>query len=218
VPSVFVIFRQRPHLVERTIPEHLRRVYKAVDGKRDVTAIARSAGLSQFDAARTLYELAKDRFVESNPPNKVKVCELFKLCVESIYMKMVLYERSRLALEFEHELNRFAAEYGLIVRMASGRTNRGDLESHYSPIELIDLYKMFIGIQNNKLSKVFEPRLFQGLMEGLYLNAEPEIRSMMRMYEFFDIDNIAILDMFDSNQPTPAPTAELLSPAPPRIA
>ncbi len=95
VSSVFMIFRQRPHLVERTIPEHLRRVYDCVNGNRDVTGIARATGMSQFDAARALYELAQERFVESNPPNKVKVCELFQLCVESIYMKLVLYERSQ---------------------------------------------------------------------------------------------------------------------------
>jgi hypothetical protein len=55
-------------------------------------------------------------------------------------------------------------------------------------------------------------------MEGLYLNADPEIRSMMRMYEFFDIDNIAILDMFDSSQAVPSDTAELNWPAPTRTA
>jgi hypothetical protein len=27
------------------------------------------------------------------------------------------------------------------------------------------------------------------------------MQSMMRMYEFFDIDGLAILDMFDSSQP-----------------
>ena len=212
VPSVFVIFRQRPHLIERTIPDHLRKVFECVNGERDVTGIARATGLSQFDAARALYDLAQDRFVESNPPNKVKVVELFKLCVESIYMKMVLYERSRLALEFEHELNRFAADNNLRVRMASGRTNRGDIETPLNPMDLIELYKTFIGIQNNKLSKVFEPRVFQGLMEGLYLNADPEMQSMMRMYEFFDIDGLAILDMFDSSQ-SRRKTGELLEPA-----
>jgi hypothetical protein len=213
VPSVFMIFRKRPHLVERTIPEHLLKVYDCVNGDRDVTGIARATGLSQFDAARALYELAQDRFVESNPPNKVKVVELFKLCVESIYMKMVLFERSRLALEFEHELNRFASDNGLRVRMAAGRTNRGDIETPLTPVELIELYKTFIGIQNNKLSRLFEPKVFQGLMEGLYLNADPEMQSMMRMYEFFDIDGIAILDMFDNSQQrrqtgnlTPPPT------------
>jgi hypothetical protein len=215
VPSVFVIFRQRPHLIERTIPDHLRKVFECVNGERDVTGIARATGLSQFDAARALYDLAQERFVESNPPNKVKVVELFKLCVESIYMKMVLYERSRLALEFEHELNRFAADNNLRVRMASGRTNRGDIETLLNPMDLIELYKTFIGIQNNKLSKVFEPRVFQGLMEGLYLNADPEMQSMMRMYEFFDIDGLAILDMFDSSQPR-RQTGELLDPGAPR--
>ncbi len=45
---------------------------------------------------------------------------------------------------------------------------------------------MALEIQNNELSQVFEPRVFQGLMEGLYLNADPEMQSMMRMYEFFD--------------------------------
>jgi hypothetical protein len=208
VPSVFMIFRQRPHLVERTVPDHLKPVYDCVNGERDVTGIARATGRSQFDAARALYELAQERFVESNPPNKVKVVELFKLCVESIYMKMVLYERSRLALEFEQELNRFASENGLRVRMNSGRTNRGDIETSLNPMDLIELYKTFVGIQNNKLSRLFEPKVFQGLMEGLYLNADSEMQSMMRMYEFFDIDGIAILDMFDSSQPRRA-TAEL---------
>ena len=98
--------------------------------------------------------------------------------------------------------------------MAAGRINRGDIETPLTPVELIELYKTFIGIQNNKLSRLFEPKVFQGLMEGLYLNADPEMQSMMRMYEFFDIDGIAILDMFDNSQPrrqtgtlTPPPTS-----------
>jgi hypothetical protein len=218
VSSVFMIFRRRPHLVDQVVPEHLRRVYECVNGNRDVTGIARATGMSQFDAARALYELAQLKFVESNPPNKVKVCELFKLCVESIYMKLVLYERSRLALDFENELNRFATENGLRVRMSSGRTNRGDLENPLNPIDLIELYKTFIGVQNKRLSQMFEARVFQGLMEGLYLNADPEIQSMMRMYEFFDIDGLAILDMFDNTQSRAMATAELIAPTPGRTA
>lgn len=197
VPSVFMIFRQRPHLIERQVPEHLRRVYEQVDGRRDVTSIGRAAGLSQFDAAKALYELVEGRFVEAIPPNKQKVCELFNLTTESIYVKLVLYEQSRCALQFEHELNRFAAESGLKVRMSKGKIVRSDLDSPLTALELIDHYKLFIGIQNNKLSKMFEPQVFQGLMEGLYLNADPEIKAMMRMYEFFEIDGLSLLEMFD---------------------
>jgi hypothetical protein len=197
VPSVFMIFRQRPHLIERQVPEHLQRVFQSVDGQRDVTSIGRAVGLSQFDTAKALYELVEGRFVESIPPNKQKVCELFSLTVESIYVKLVLYEHSRDALQFEHDLNRFAIESGLRVRMTSGKTIRNDLDSPMTALELIDHYKLFVGIQNNKLSKMFEPHVVQGLMEGLYRNADPEIKAMMRMYEFFETDGLSILEMFD---------------------
>src|SRR5215208_3516968 len=213
VPSVFMIFRQRPHLIDRQVPEHLRRVFDSVDGQRDVTSIGRAVGMSQFDAAKALFELAEGRFVESIPPNKQKVCELFNLAAESIYVKLVLYEHSRDALQFEHDLNRFAIDSGLKVRLSKGKVIRNDLDSPLAALELIDKYKLFIGIQNNKLSKMFEPRVFQGLMEGLYLNADAEIKAMMRMYEFFETDGLSILEMFDKKGIAESgQTAELLPP------
>ncbi len=214
VPSVFTIFRQRPHLIERQVPEHLRRVFGNVDGRRDVSSIARSSGVSQFDAAKALFELAEGRFVESIPPNKPKVCELFNLATESIYVKLVLYEHSRDAMQFEQELNRFAMENGLKVRMSSGKIIRSDLDSQMTATELIDHYKLFIGIQNNKLSKVVGPRVFQGLMEGLYLNADPDIKAMMRMYEFFDFEGLSLLEMFDDKKVQPRDhTSDLIAPS-----
>lgn len=213
VPSVFMIFRQRPHHIERQVPPHLRNVLGQVDGNRDVSSIARACGLSQFDAAKALSELVEARFVESIPPDKRKVCELFNLASESIYVKLVLFEHSRDAMQFEQELNRFSAENGLKVRMSSGRIMRTDLDSPMTPTELIDHYKLFIGIQNNKLSKIVGPRVFQGLMEGLYLNADPEIKAMMRMYEFFDFDGLSLLEMFDSkNENGSSHTAHLIAP------
>ena len=201
------------------MPEHRRRVYACVDGRRDVPATARGAGRSQLGTARAVHALLDGRLVECNPPNKQKLCALFMLCVESIYMKLVLYEHSKDALLFENELNRFAVEHDLTVRMSSGKLIRNDLQTKLSPTELIDLYKLFIGIQNNKLSRMFEPRVFQGLMEGLYRNADPEIRAMMRMYEFFEIDGMALIDMFgQSDGPAALDTKELLSPARPRSA
>jgi len=213
VPSVFMIFRQRPHLIDRQVPEHLRRVFDSVDGQRDVTSIGRAVGMSQFDAAKALFELAEGRFVESIPPNKQKVCELFNLAAESIYVKLVLYEHSRDALQFEHDLNRFAIDSGLKARLSKSKVIRNDLDSPLTALELIDKYKLFIGIQNNRLSKMFEPRVFQGLMEGLYLNADVEIKAMMRMYEFFETDGLSILEMFDKKGIAESgQTAELLVP------
>jgi hypothetical protein len=200
VPSVFMIFRPRPRLIERTVPEALERVYQYVDGQRDVTTIARATGLTQFDAAKALYDLVEARLIEAIPPNKRKVCELYNLAVESIYLKLVLFDYSRDALLFENELNRFAVDNRLKVRMAAGKIIRSDLDTPIGPTELVDLYKLFIGIQNNKFSKSYEPQVFQGLMEGLYLNSDPEFKAMMRMYEFIEIEGLLLLDMFDGRR------------------
>jgi hypothetical protein len=201
VPSVFMIFRPRPKLIERKVPDDLRFIHELVDGQRDVVTIARAAGVSQFDTAKYLYDLVQGRHIEPTPPNKRKVCELFNLAVESIYLKLIMFDHSRQALMFENQLNRFAVENKLRVRLAAGKIIRSDLDTQIGPTELVDLYKLFIGIQNNKFSKMFEPHVAQGLMEGLYLNADPDIKAMMRMYEFIEIEGLLFLDMFGKRRP-----------------
>lgn len=197
VPSVFMIFRPRPNLVGRAVPAELRGIYELVDGQRDVINIARAASLTQFETARNLAHLAKAKFVEAMPPNKRRLCELFTLALESIYLKLVLFDLARAALMFENQLNRFAIENRLRVRMAAGKVIRTDIEAPVSATELVDLYKLFIGIQNNKFAKTFDTTVAQGLMEGLYLNADPEIKLMMRMYDFIEIEGLLLLDMFE---------------------
>ena len=215
VPSVYMIFRQRPRLIERTVPDTHLQVFELVDGQRDVATIAREVGTSQFEAAKMLYDLVQARHVEAIPPNKRKVCELFNLAVESIYLKLVLFDYSRDALMFENQLNRFALENQLKVRMAAGKVLRSDLDTQIGATELVDLYKLFINIQNNKFAKSFEPRVAQGLMEGLYLNADPEIQAMMRMYEFIEIEGLLFLDMFGrhTRRGKEGSTSELAQPA-----
>src|SRR5690606_11955721 len=153
VPSVYMIFRRRAQQPEAAPPEELQGVFRLVDGHRDVVTIAREAGLTQFETARALYLLATQGYIEAIPPNKAKVIELFNLAVESIYLKLVLFDHARVALEFENQLNRFAVENRLKVRMAAGKVIISDQNTPISPTELVDLYKLFIAIQNNKFSK-----------------------------------------------------------------
>ncbi len=196
VPSVYMIFRHRHALPPDPPAEELQPVFQLVNGQRDVVEIARLAGLTQFQAARALYRLARGEYIEALPPNKRKIIELFNLAVESIYLKLVLFDHARVALEFENQLNRFAVENQLKVRMAAGKVIISDQNTRITPTELIDLYKLFIAIQNNKFAKMFEPIVAQGLMEGLYLHADAELQQMMRMYEFYEIEGLLLLDMF----------------------
>ncbi len=202
VPSIYMIFRWRRDRPAQPPREDLRVTLDLVDAKRDVYAISRRLGVTQFQTARALYELVKEGYIEAVPPNKQKVVELFNLAVESIYLKLCLFDRARIALEFEHQLNRFAIENRFKVRMAAGKIIMSDLHTPITPVELVDLYKLFIAVQNNKFSKMFEPVVSQGLMEGLYLHTDAEFRQMMRMYEFVEIDGLLTLDMFRG-----APTA-----------
>lgn len=195
VPSVYMIFRRRMKQPDAPPDAELRPVFELVDGQRDVVAIARLAGLTQFETARALYHLATKAYIEAIPPNKTKVIELFNLAVESIYLKLVLFDHARVALEFENQLNRFAVENRLKVRMAAGKIIISDQNTRITPTELVDLYKLFIAIQNNKFAKMFEPVVAQGLMEGLYLHTDLEFQQMMRMYEFYEIEGLLLLDM-----------------------
>lgn len=198
VPSVFMVFRHQARQPNERVPKELAGIFRLIDGHNDVVGIARAAGVTQFEAARALYELTRAGFIESIPPNRVKVIELFNQAVESIYLKLVLFDFSRAALQFENQLNRFAIENRLKVRMSAGKILLSDTNTPISTTELVDLYKLFIGIQNNKFSKEFEPVVSQGLMEGLYRHTDPEMQALMRMYEFVEIEGLVLLEQMGS--------------------
>lgn len=196
VPSVFVIFRRKPRQPAQRPSRDLMDVFQHIDGRRDVVAIARATKNTQFDAAKKLFALARGGYIEAIPPTRDKVIELFNRAVESIYMKLVLYDYARAALEFENQLNRFAIDNRLKVRMSAGKILMSDTSTPVTATELVDLYRLFIGIQNNKFSKTFEPVVASGLMEGLYRHTDPEMQAMMRMYEFVEIEGLLLLDVF----------------------
>lgn len=201
VPSVFMIFRRKPRQPSTRPSRELLQVFRHVDGRQDVVAIARASGRTQFGAAKALHELVKGGYIEALPPNREKLLELFNLAVESIYLKLVLYDQARMALEFENQLNRFAIDNRLKVRMAGGKVILTDANTPIGATELVDLYRLFIAIQNNKFSKMFEAVIAQGLMEGLYRHTDPDMQAMMRMYEFVEIDGLLALDVFGQREP-----------------
>lgn len=201
VPSVFMIFRRTARQPASRPSMELYDVFNRVDGRMDVVAIARATKQTQFETARKLYELVRGGYIEAIPPNREKVIELFNLAVESIYLKLIMFDYARAALEFENQFNRFAIDNRLKVRMSAGKILMSDTTTPITGTELVDLYRLFIGIQNNKFSKMFDPVIANGLMEGLYRHTDPEMQAMMRMYEFVEIEGLLMLDLFgESNK------------------
>ena len=188
VPSVRLIFG-RVGSAPAHDPED-QPVLDHLDGRHDVAALASAAGMTQFDVARALHRLVQAGQARAMPPDKVRLVELFNFLAESIHLKLCMFGHSAEAVLFERELNRFAAENNLKARMRGGHIALSDVVSPIAPTELIDLYRLFIAIQNNRFARRFDPEIVHGLVQGLYLHVGPELQDMMRMYEFVQIEGL----------------------------
>src|SRR5437867_3641760 len=190
IPSVLMAFRRLPRPVTGPLSEEAREVLAHVDGVSDVATLARLRSRTQFDTAKLLHGLTQLGLVQPVPPDKHRVMELFRYTAEAIYIKLVMYGYSRKAMEFEYELNRFARENKLKVRMHIGKIRLTDMDLPLDATALLDLYKLFIAIENNKFAKLFPPDVHKGLTEALYQHMDPENRALMRMYEFHAMEGL----------------------------
>lgn len=190
IPSVLMAFRRLPRPVTGPLSDEAREVLVLVDGVSDVATIARKRSRTQFDTAKLLHGLTQLGLITPVPPDKPRVMELFKYTAEAIYIKLVMYGYSRKAMEFEYELNRFARENKLKVRMHIGKIRLTDQDLPIDPTALLDFYKLFIAIENNKFSKLFPPEIRKGLTEALYQHMDQSNRALMRMYEFHAMEGL----------------------------
>ena len=193
IPSVLMAFRRLPRPVTGPLSEEAREVLANVDGVSDVSTLARKRARTQFDTAKLLHGLTQLGLVQPVPPDKHRVMELFRYTSEAIYIKLVMYGYSRKAMEFEYELNRFARENRLKVRMHIGKIRLTDMDLPLDATALLDLYKLFIAIENNKFAKLFPPEIHKGLTEALYQHMDKETRALMRMYEFHAMEGLLAL-------------------------
>ncbi len=190
VPSVLMAFRRLPKPATGPLSDEAREVLVMVDGVSDVATLARKRQRTQFETAKLLHGLTLLGLVQPVPPDKHRVMELFRYTVEAIYIKLVMYGYSRKAMEFEYELNRFARENKLKTRMHVGKVRMTDSDLPMDTIALLDLYKLFIAIENNRFTKLFPPVIHKGLTEALYQHMDRSSRALMRMYEFHALEGL----------------------------
>lgn len=190
VPSVLMAFRRLPRPATGPLSDEAREVLMMVDGVSDVATLSRKRHRTQFETAKLLHGLTQLGLVQPVPPDKYRVMELFRYTVEAIYIKLVMYGYSRKAMEFEYEMNRFARENKLKTRMHVGKIRMTDVDLPIDTIALLDLYKLFIAIENNRFTKLFPAEIRKGLTEALYQHMDRDSRALMRMYEFHALEGL----------------------------
>jgi hypothetical protein len=168
-----------------------QRVLAQIDGRSDVIAIAGRAGMTRFEAVRSLANLANAGLIRATVPAKQQIIQLFKLLLETVYKKLSLFGYTPQARQFEQELNEFSRQHGLKVRMYTGSVTLTDLDTLIGSMALIDLYKLFMNVQLNYFSKTLPPEIASGLLQGLYNHVEPDLQELLRLYDFYSPDGAA---------------------------
>lgn len=194
IPSLRMIFHPAAQL--ELLPEshfdgldpRTRRILSLVDGRSDVIALATRAGMTRLDVMRSLATLVNAGLIRTSIPGKLQIMELFKLLLETIYKKLTLFGYTPIARQFEQELTTFSQQHGLKVRMYTGAVTLTDLDTLIGAMALIDLYKLFMNVQMNYFSKTLPPQVSQGLLQGLYNYASPELQELLRLYDFYSPD------------------------------
>ncbi len=191
IPSFRMIFHpavQPAFLPEAGLDARDLRVLSLVDGRADVIALAARAGMTRLEVMRSLAALVSAGLIRTSVPSKLQIIELFKLLLETIYKKLSLFGYTPVARQFEQELNAFSQQHGLKVRMYTGAVTLTDLDTLIGSMALIDLYKLFMNIQLNYFSKTLPLEVSQGLLQGLYHHAPPELQELLRLYDFYSPD------------------------------
>lgn len=197
IPSLRMIFlpitrgEAPPNIPVEGLSARDQHVLAFVDGRSDVIAIAARAGMTRFDAMRSLATLVSAGLIRATIPARARIIDLFRLMVETIHKKLNLFGYAPLARQFEQELNTFSRQHGLKVRMYNGTVTLTDLDTRIGSTALIDRYKLFMNVQLNYFSKTLPPEIANGLLQGLYNHAAPDLQELLRLYDFYSPDGAA---------------------------
>lgn len=187
VPSLRLIFCPTRKSADKIkdLPEIHQKVFKALDGNKDIVAVAESCGLTKFETSKCIYDLIAAGLTVSVPPNKTLIIEVFSLILQTMYKKLTLFGYARMAQELEQQLVLFSRQHKLKTRLFNGKVVLTDADLPLDGTTLVDLYKLFISVQINHFSKILPHDVAKGLLSNLYSHVDPEIQKMLHLYNFY---------------------------------
>lgn len=181
VPTSESVFERRdgklPEGMELT--EEERRVWEALDGIQDVTGIARTCALTEFETSKILYTLYVAGLIQPGEADKVRLRRCFREIAELICRATIPARSSPDDLSCEEEVNRCCAD--LPIRFNVGRIE--DRTDPALPMEkLADIYRRFLQAQQRVLRNRFGEERVAAWRNQVMRQIGPGLQDVLRQY------------------------------------
>jgi DNA-binding PadR family transcriptional regulator len=184
VPSADTIFElgtASQRLGSLTLMPTEEQIVAAVDGTKDVAAIARELGLTVFEASRTLYCLAAVGVVRTADLDKIRLRRVFREIAELMCRSTNAWRSTPDDRTCEEEVNKLTADLPLCL-------NRGRIEDqadpHLKADALVEMYRGFLLAQLDVVSQRFGRENARQSFERTLGQLAPELQDVAKRYGF----------------------------------
>lgn len=183
VPSPDSICERRdgkvqPEDLDLTQGEH--RVLDALDGLRDVSAVARVCELTEFETSKILYGLAVVGLVQPGDLDKARLRRVFREFAELMCQGTLPYRDAPNDSACEEEVNQRCGD--LPIRFVAGR-----IEDQTDPglrtQELAGIYRVFLRTQCEVVGRRFGGEVAERLCQQVLPQISPSLRGTLERYD-----------------------------------
>jgi hypothetical protein len=182
VPSDEIIFEVGPNLqrLEQMAPTRAEeRVVAAVDGVKDVAAIARELNLTLFEASRAFYCLTAVGVLQTADVDKILLRRVFREITELMCQSTIPWRSSPEDRACEQEVNERTES--LPISLVDGRI-QDQVDRQMETDELKEMYTRFLTEQFSVVSRRFGRTNAHQSFDQALRQLAPELQSVAKRY------------------------------------
>jgi DNA-binding PadR family transcriptional regulator len=188
VSSPDTVFERRTDGVD---PEGLKltreekRVLNALDGLRDVSDIALTCELTEFETSKIIYGLSAVGLIQPGDLRKIRLRRVFREFAELMCRGTIPYRESPDDFTCEKEVNRRCED--LPIRFIAGRIE-DQTNPALRPEELAETYRTFLQAQQKVVRERFGEDIAEKLLRQVESQISPSLREALEEYDLINAD------------------------------
>lgn len=188
VPSAEIVFEHRDGPVDASdlaLNGVEERVFKALDGLRDVSDVARLCNLTEFEASKTLYGLCTVGLVRPGDRAKIRLRRVFREFAELMCRATLPYRETPNDSTCEEQVNRCCED--LPVRFVASRIE-DQTDPALSTHDLAETYRTFLSAQQRVVKECFGQAVADELTEQVTARINPSLRGALNEHKLISAD------------------------------